>query len=367
MRTRLLAIVSFFILCFAAIPLSVAGPAGDIDADGKIGLPEAINALTVTAGLRTAASDTTYDIADYHDPSNSTYTYTEEKFISATGAVFKTVFTNTVADGTVSGRNLQIFSYNGGILKGIQQYQIFDGQNVTAVGTYVSGIPATFWYTPGYRKGGPGMRVGDVVGSPYINDWGTGKRLAYREDLFLGTEDVTVPAGRFDNCLKIRTRVDTGDFYIAYLARNVGLVKIVGNVPSGSTPYSYIWELISATVDGSPVPPEGVNICSAQGQWTQPSGAPTNGNFSFYFNSQKQPIYLTLVLDGLAHQPGTLYLFSSDGSHFIADSTVYGTENLPDITLTLGSGAITGTYTYPSGASNVDVSISGTYSCGITP
>ena len=130
-------------------------------------------------------------------------------------------------------------------MPGMKEYAAFDGENLTIVGWYIASVSRTYWYTPGYIRGKSGMQIGDVLSSSYVSDWETGKNLSYREALILGTEDVTVPAGTFSNCLKIRAYRDNGDVYISYSAKNVGLVKQIRVSPTNSNFSSYIWELTS--------------------------------------------------------------------------------------------------------------------------
>jgi hypothetical protein len=248
MKKGVLYIGSFFIMFFSGVLPSVADISGDINADGRIGLEEAISALSVTAGLRAVSSDITYDIADYRNLSNQDYVYAEKKFEA--GSVSETVFTAAVSDQTINGRNLRVTTYGGGAFAGMQEYAVFDGENLTIVGWNIPAIPRTYWYTPGYLRGKSGMKIGDVLSSSYVLEWGTAKSLAYREDLILGTEDVTVPAGFFADCLKIRTYRDNDDVYISYLAKNVGLVKQISVSPSNPNGSSYIWELKLQGVSG---------------------------------------------------------------------------------------------------------------------
>jgi hypothetical protein len=132
----------------------------------------------------------------------------------------------------------------------MQEYAVFDGETLTIVGWHIPSIPRTYWYTPGYIRGKKGMHIGDVISNSYVSDWGSGKDLSYREELILGTEDVTVPAGSFSNCIKTRTFRDNDDVYISYVAKNVGLVKQICVSPTNPNLSSYSWELISVSTVG---------------------------------------------------------------------------------------------------------------------
>lgn len=234
---------------FLGVLTSIADVPGDVNGDGKIGLEDAINALSVTAGLQ-AVSDTTYDVVDYRILTNHDYVYAEEKFEA--GVVSECVFTASVRDQIIDEQNLRVITYDGGSYAGMQEYAVFDGETVTVVGWNIPLIPRTYWYTPGYIRGESGMHIGDVISNSYVSDWGTGKDLSYREELILGTEDVTVPVGSFSNCLKIRSYRDNGDVYVTYLAKNVGIVKQICVSPTNPNMSSYIWELISvSTVEGA--------------------------------------------------------------------------------------------------------------------
>jgi hypothetical protein len=246
MKKGFLYIGSFFIMFFLGVLPSNADVTGDINADGRVGLEEAINGLSVTAGLRTVSSDTTYDIADYSYSSDHDYLYNEKKYESDT--VSESTFTASVSEQTINDQNMRVVTYDGGSWAGMQEYAVYDGESLTVVGWHINFISRTYSYTPGYIKGKSDMHVGDRFSNSYVSDWGTGKTLEYREDLILGTEDVTVPAGPFDNCLKIRTSRDNGDVYIVYLAKNVGLVKEISVSSSNPHGSSYIWELSSVSI-----------------------------------------------------------------------------------------------------------------------
>lgn len=248
MKKVFLYIGSFCIMFFLGVLSSIADVPGDVNGDGKVGLEEAVNALRVTAGL-SAVSNTTYDVADYRILSNHHYVYAEKKFEA--GVVSECVFTASVSDQVISEQNLRVTTYDGGSYAGMQEYAVFNGETVTIVGWNIPSISRTYWYIPGYIRGKSDMRIGDVISNSYISERGTVKDLLYREELILGTEDVTVPAGSFSNCLKIRSYRDNNDVYVTYLAKNVGIVKQICVSPTNPNLNSYIWELISfSTVGG---------------------------------------------------------------------------------------------------------------------
>lgn len=352
----------FFLLFFSGISQSVGGSIGDLNADGRIGLDDAINALSVAAGLRTAPSDITYNIDEFRCKSNSEYVYIEKS--GDDYGIHNRILTLSVSNETVNGTVFQTLNYNGGLEDGNKIYQLFDGKNLIIAGE--TDRYEQKWFSPGFIKGSVGMKIGDVFHSVSVIKRNYGDYLTFREILIMGQKNITVPAGRFNNCLVIRT-INYDDIYLSYLAKNIGLVKFIGS-HGGDSGEPFVWELISANIEGSVFPSEGVNICLAQGQWTQVAGGPqsnASGSFSFYFNSKKRPIYLSLSFNGLNRYPSIFYLISNDGIHFSADGTRYGANNSPDISLTLSEGSITGNYEYNSGDDLVKYSISGTYTSNI--
>jgi len=106
MKKGFLYIISFFTMFFIGTLPSIADVAGDINVDSRVGLEEAINALSVTSGLRTVSADTTYDIADYMNLSNHDYVYEEEKYEADT--VSECGFTASVSDQTINNQNLRV-------------------------------------------------------------------------------------------------------------------------------------------------------------------------------------------------------------------------------------------------------------------
>ena len=157
MKKGVVCIISFFIMLFSGVLPSIADVAGDINADGKVGLKEAINALNVTVGLRAVSSDTTYDIVDYSYSSDHDYLFNEEKYESDT--ISESTFTASVSEQTINDQNMRVVTYDGGSWAGMQEYAVYDGESLTVVGWHITFIPRTYWYTPGYIRGKSDMHV----------------------------------------------------------------------------------------------------------------------------------------------------------------------------------------------------------------
>jgi hypothetical protein len=79
------------IIILMSAPFPVWGQTvGVINNDGQVGLPEAINALQISAGIRTAQNLTVYDLADYLGKVNQAYVYDEVSPSYGTSMVFVT-------------------------------------------------------------------------------------------------------------------------------------------------------------------------------------------------------------------------------------------------------------------------------------
>ena len=96
------------------------------------------------------------------------------------------------------------------------------------------------------------------AGDSWVTLFDEGVKLTHT---FEGLEDITVPAGTFSDCLKIKVDLDDDYTDILWFAKNVGLVKakrISETTPDGCFLYvsseNPLAELQSATIDGVSYP-----------------------------------------------------------------------------------------------------------------
>ena len=69
----------------------------------------------------------------------------------------------------------------------------------------------------------------------------------FRQNEFVGLEDVTVPAGTFTDCITMLHRREKSTFYYSHYAQNIGLIKrIIVDDNGGSK-----WELTYANINGT--------------------------------------------------------------------------------------------------------------------
>jgi hypothetical protein len=213
-------------------------------------------------------------------------------------------------------------------------------------------------YDPPTLLGSRNMSAGDVYTVFYEPSPGSGSRV-YREDTFLGTEDVTTTAGFFPGCLKMRVKVHGSSLttFIRYFAQGIGKVK-EEYLESGS--YSSSTELVSARI-GTTVIPSGVVYYSGSGTWTQDTIPPPRrtGTFTFRYSHGEPPYWGRLILVGFQVSPfpgetpsdRSLLVKSDDGVHFTDWQPVAG--YVPTVAMTAENGVIGGT--------GGTVSLTGTY------
>jgi hypothetical protein len=355
---KLLCIV-FVWLCF--VGTAGGGTLGDVNADGAVGLQEAIHALQVTSGIRPQGVTPNYDMADYFYVAGASYTLMMTYYSSTTATPYTYQGTSSVVQEVVDGKEL--------LLIGTDYYQI-NPEGVWYAG-YKSGSE-TRWFSPPVRYGSRAMSQGDVFTTYYVDPANPGT-LNYREYTFVGIEDVTVPAGTFTGCLKFLTTLQTPTYTrkdVAHYARGVGMIKRERLTSpfassSGSVSWSgYKQELAEAKI-GTSVFPANTVFYSGNGAWQRTvSGTPgASGVFTWNFSLPNLPAWGTLILyglyQGISYPDSTITFVSQDGIHF----TPYvppGATGTGDFEITVSGGTISGAWNTP--ANETVVTLNGTYS-----
>lgn len=366
-------ITGMVLVWFCMVGLSWGGTLGDVNGDGTVGLPEAIHALQVSSGIRPLGATQSYDIADYFYVEGGNYEYrrTIYNYTATTGATpqkFGYDLMMSVVRETVDGKDL--------LFVGGWDYYLADPSGLLYKGyraSTTSGYESR-WFTPPILIGSRNMTPGEGF-TTFYEDPGAPGQLLYREYIFLGTENVTVPAGAFSGCLKILKKTQTPTYSrteVAYLARGVGNVKVsrlmITYPASGSTNSTNTWsgyteELVNARIGANAYPSNAV-FYSGGGVWNgtvngQPSGP---GSFTWRFSLSTLPAWGMITLVGFNPNTSdmTMPLVSQDGIHFSA--SWYPVTPGPDFNLTVSGGTISGTYQL--GTESI-VTLTGSYS--VTP
>lgn len=206
-----------------------ADTVGDINADGKITLIEAIGSLQIAGGSKVASytNEEIYNTTEYSMKEPLPY----KKFWRQTEYGYE----------NNKKINIGILSFSKDTL---------NDQIITAI-TYETGIYADYNlidYTKDHQllgwKWDGQFETFDPPVTTMMDNWQLGHRIInmtvlkseltsglsesyqYREYMLLGVEDVTVPARTFKDCLKIMSQ-RSGDSrrQIKYLAKGIGMVK----------------------------------------------------------------------------------------------------------------------------------------------
>ncbi len=347
-RASFLLIVFLFLV--TAYPANGA-TLGDINADSSVGLPEAVYALQVTSGIRPqSTTGDPYDFSEYFFVENGRYIYDYANYPGTTGGtVQNTCQTYDVSRETFNGNDAMAVIFN----MTSKSYYAIGSQYINYLGYYNPGnitAPTAVMIQP-YIIGARAMEPGAVYAFGSQSS-ASPASLDIRETVFLGLEDVTVPAGIFTNCLKMLTR--TSNFtYLDYYAKGVGMVKryvAMTASSSGST-----MALMSARVGGANYP-NGSTYYLGQGTWNKTVGGESvqTGSFAMPFTlpaPTSSPLYLNGFLNN--NLPLIVPLSSQDGVNFTGTAT--------PASLTVQGNTITGTVTYTSDVTYI-VQIAGTYS-----
>lgn len=221
----------------------------DVYDDNRIGLEEAINALQVTSGIRSEAGSLAYDFTEYYFGTNSDYQYSQKYYVPPN--VYDSNFQIHVTDETIESKNVICMYYDGGYWNGWKDYAQIEEIGIRIIGWYNPGTDYNVWLEGGYVQGKTSMQPGDIWQNFFIANYSTSQWMYYRNYHFVGTQDVTVPAGTFTDCLKIEVHRKNGFIYVGYYAKDIGIVKEIELHNDGA---GLIWELVSANIDGVEIP-----------------------------------------------------------------------------------------------------------------
>jgi hypothetical protein len=292
------------------VGLSWGGVLGDVNGDGAVGLPEAVHALQVSSGIRPQGVEAQYDFAEYFmlgTRERRTKTYRDQ----ASGGSYTSQGISVVTKETVDGKEYYFDGYS---------YDQITPQGVFWIGD--KGSTGIVWYDPPILLGSRNMSPGDVYTAFYEHTPGI---RTYRESTFLGTEDVTTPAGFFPDCLKMLVKYHGSGpgTAVRYYAHGVGKVK--EDYISLTSSYSYSRELVSASIGGNVIPAN-VVYYTGSGTWTHEGGSvgTTSGTFTWRFILGNLPAWGTLILHGFYPSIDPLHpstdkvisLNSADGLNF---------------------------------------------------
>ncbi|MBF0452887.1 MAG: hypothetical protein HQK75_19455 [Candidatus Magnetomorum sp.] len=326
MKIRITSVCLFVAIVLFAADFSQANSSGDINGDAVIGLPEAIYALGVTAGLNSQDTSETYDFKNYYFVDGSEFFYK------------KTYYDET------NSKNAVIYEYAHHLAKEIdsqmtfiecwysgytyQEYYSIDDQNrYLSNGDYWNG-----WYDGPIQIGSNAMMPGNIFSSIYqVNAF-----PYWCEYKILGIEDVQTQAGLFKNCLKI-SKISSYKWGVlfSYYALNTGLIKQI----YASDNESYTLELIG-TLNGQTAIPENLSIKRYSGNWNI-SSPQAFDSITFYYLPQNGNI-ATLIFHNFPFtgQFKIVSLDSSDGQTFTP------TNSSDTISATVSGSNLSGTYTY---------------------
>ncbi len=349
---KLIFVLVFFLGCYGVV---WADTVGDINNDGQVGLEEAVHALQVTSGMKTATSSDslTYDMEEYMEQAGCTYYYREIEY--ASGEVRTGVGVHSLANETVNEQAVLASTIEAGMWAGDVDYSVIGDAKIEYLGYKWGGDETYDWYDPPVVIGLRSIKTDDKILNIFTNSY---NKIRYREYTFLGIENVTVPAGTFNDCIKIlQKRSHNGICNISYKAKGIGTVK---NTRSDASGNGYIQELTNVKkADGTYLSDN--TICSGQGIWAADGMTPNSGSLYMAYISQNLPIYTSVTLSGFSGWPNTFYLKSSDGSNFSPDPEAY--SDLPDISITIENNQISGAYHYSDWDGNFMISLSGIMVC----
>jgi len=294
MKNFLIIIITGMVLIIGTV---WADTVGDIDADGKITLTEAMGSLQISSGSRVASyiTDKKYDMSEYSLSQSSGKKFWKQTQFGS-GPAKTDIGIIRFWEENLNNQKVTAEKYEAGmwsewnLIEYSKKYQYLGYSEYDVYSLYDPPVTNSIdpW-SPGQRIINMNVLKSDVSA-----------RMEFREYELLGVENVTVPAGTFENCLKIlMRRALVGRTYLYYLAKDIGTVKTMraDNIGNG-----YIWELIDIQKE------DGTNIlggvCEVKGTWKVDNEAPCNaigkdcdreGSFSmFYLKGDKSTTTLFL-------------------------------------------------------------------------
>jgi len=316
----------------------------DIKNDNRIGIEEAINALKISAGMNVSYANELYDFNDYFGVNEQRYLYSEEIYRDSK-IVQGTAFVE-ITNEMVENKEVRVTTYISGQWSGWKDYELVTDLDIFYLGW---GFENNSWYEPPIKFASRSMYIGEhfynfikIEGSHY-----------YVEYIFAGIEDIVVPAGIFEKCLKIIKKQNTGLRQVYYYARNIGLVKAT----SSSSGDGYNQELVYTSINNISYPPSR-KVYMAKGQWKSESNQ--SGGFTFCFSSQNDSdkIFTTINFENYQTQNDLnyeYYLISEDNKSFKINTEFYD-SNAPEFDISINDfGDITGS----CAIENINYTISG--------
>ncbi|WP_136808725.1 hypothetical protein [Desulfosediminicola flagellatus] len=235
-----ISIVGLALLCSGTIGNTAV--IGDVNGDDLVGLPEAINALKISAGMTGTVSEDVkvYNFLDYYYQDNAKYVYKETWFDDEYGTPIISFITRTSDIETVEGQPRYSIDWGNGI-----DYATVSGDTVSFTLFTETGWEDSIPQPP-IPFGKTEMKVGDII--PSVYQWESDLKPQFRKYVFEAVENVTTPAGSFDNCLMITREIaGSQNLRVEYFAKSIGLVKRIYI----SYNYRSSRELVAADIDST--------------------------------------------------------------------------------------------------------------------
>jgi len=304
-----------------------AGVLGDIDQDNAIGLPEAIYALEVTAGIEMSNDNKTVDFKTYFFNDGAEFFYKRTSFDSSTGNQFIDYeYAYHVANELNNISTLITCWYGTSTYQ--EYYAIADTHSEYFItGDYWSGD-----YDGQIQIGTNKTSAGDVFSSTYeINQF-----PYWCEYKCLGFEDQETSAGIFNGCLKM-SRIFSYEWGVlfSHYYPNVGLIKQV----YASNENSFSLELIACRTNTMTYP-NTMQIQRFSGTWSITTSQ-VSDNIGLIYLPQNEHIGVLILSNfPIMYQYHTISLKSDNGSTFSP------TNPLNNISANLNGTNLSGTYIY---------------------
>jgi len=367
-------IMVILIAVFGGLGTCAAATVGDINGDEQISLTEAMGALQITSGTRSPqyTSQDTYNGDEFQADFARPYRKIWRQTVVSNGSLQTGIGTERHYDTTFQEAQVEAVAYESGLWADYNTIDYFVGTSMVGY----SEIYGEYTNSPPLETQMNDWPVGHRISNDYIQILtGTSDsyQIRYREYTLLGTEDVIVPAGTFSGCLKILSkRSSDSRVTISYFAKGIGLVKYFRAQAQGG---GQIWDLMDIEKsDGALMYDQMTGTCKVEGTWETSQQCPDNYPICtesskltmVYSQSGGHAAFLNLVnfdfWRGNFSSALGMKLISNDGISFTPDPTgtwpdtnYDGTPDIPDISVTIENGQLTGSYG--------SATLSGTASC----
>jgi len=304
-----------------------AGVLGDIDQNNAIGLPEAIYALEISAGVETTVENKTVDFKNYYFNDGAEFFYKRTSFDISTGnQSINYEYAYHVAK-ELNGIPTLITCWYGAST--YQEYYVIaeSDSKYFITGDYWNGN-----YDGQVLIGTNKTTPGDVYSSTYeINQF-----PYWSEYKCMGFEDQETSAGTFKDCLKM-SRIFSYEWGVlfSHYYPNVGLIKQV----YASNENSYSLELVACRTNTMTYP-SNMEIQRYSGTWTNGSSQATDTIWFIYLPQNDNIGILVLLNFPLLYQNQSISLKSDNGSSFSPTNSLY------TLSANLNGTNLSGTYTY---------------------